>query len=71
MLASESVALEGTLHTVERDIAPGEAVFITNDGTVHTEQCAEKSQLYPCVFEYVYLARPTRPSTASRSIRPA
>lgn len=58
MLASESVALEGTLHTFERDIAPGEAVFIANDGTVHTEQCAENSQLYPCVFEYVYLARP-------------
>jgi amidophosphoribosyltransferase len=58
MLASESVALEGTLHQFERDIAPGEAVFIANDGTVHTEQCAENSQLYPCVFEYVYLARP-------------
>ena len=58
MLASESVALEGTLHTLERDIAPGEAVFIATDGTIYTEQCAENSQLNPCVFEYVYLARP-------------
>lgn len=58
MLASESVALEGTLHTLERDIAPGEAVFISTDGSIHFEQCAENSQLNPCVFEYVYLARP-------------
>ena len=58
LLASESVALEGTLHQFERDIAPGEAVFITNDGQLHTEQCAAKSELHPCVFEYVYLARP-------------
>ena len=57
VLASESVALEGTLHTLERDVAPGEAVFITTDGQVHSEQCAENSVLNP-VFEYVYLARP-------------
>jgi len=58
LLASESVALEGTLHQFERDVAPGEAVFITEDGKIHTEQCAAKSELHPCVFEYVYLARP-------------
>lgn len=58
MLASESVALEGTLHTLERDVAPGEAVFLHNDGRMETQQCAEKSTLNPCVFEYVYLARP-------------
>ncbi len=58
MLASESVALEGTLHRLERDIAPGEAVFVQLDGTVHTRQCAQQPRLYPCVFEYVYLARP-------------
>ncbi len=58
VLASESVALEGTLHTLERDVAPGEAVFITTAGQVHAEQCAENSVLNPCVFEYVYLARP-------------
>ncbi|MBP9941773.1 MAG: amidophosphoribosyltransferase, partial [Comamonas sp.] len=43
VLASESVALEGTLHTLERDVAPGEAVFISTDGKVHSEQCPENS----------------------------
>ena len=58
MLASESVALEGTGFQLERDVAPGEAVFVALDGTLHTRQCAASSQLYPCVFEFVYLARP-------------
>ena len=58
MVASESVALEGTGHDFVRDIAPGEAVFIGLDGEMRFEQCAEKTQLYPCVFEFVYLARP-------------
>ena len=58
MLASESVALEGTLHKLERDVAPGEAVFVHLDGRVQTQQCADNPHLNPCVFEYVYLARP-------------
>jgi amidophosphoribosyltransferase len=58
MVASESVALEGTGHTFERDVLPGEAVFIDMQGKVHTAQCAEKPQLSPCIFEFVYLARP-------------
>ncbi len=58
MLASESVALEGTSHVLERDIAPGEAVFLHTDGRIETQQCAENPHLNPCVFEYVYLARP-------------
>jgi amidophosphoribosyltransferase len=58
MLASESVALEGTGHEFERDIAPGEAVFISLDGKVSSQQCAANPQLYPCIFEFVYLARP-------------
>ena len=58
MVASESVALEGTAHQFERDIAPGEAVFVDLDGTVHAEQCAANPQLKPCIFEFVYLARP-------------
>ncbi|MEY2682892.1 MAG: amidophosphoribosyltransferase [Pseudomonadota bacterium] len=58
MVASESVALEGTGHQLERDIAPGEAVFIDLEGQVHTQQCADNPQHHPCVFEYVYLARP-------------
>lgn len=58
MFASESVALEGTLHQLERDIAPGEAVFVHDDGRIEAQQCAESTMLHPCVFEYVYLARP-------------
>ncbi len=57
-LASESVALEGTTLQLERDIAPGEAVFVHADGRVEAEQCAEHPSLHPCIFEYVYLARP-------------
>jgi amidophosphoribosyltransferase len=58
MVASESVALEGTGHRFVRDVAPGEALFIDLDGNVHAQQCAENPSLHPCVFEFVYLARP-------------
>jgi amidophosphoribosyltransferase len=58
VVASESVAIEGTGHRVTRDVAPGEAVFIDLEGRVHSRQCAENPRLYPCMFEYVYLARP-------------
>jgi amidophosphoribosyltransferase len=58
MLASESVALEGTLHQFERDVAPGEAVFVDLQGQVHSEICVQSAQLNPCIFEFVYLARP-------------
>ncbi len=58
IVASETVALEGTGHTTVRDVAPGEAIFIDLAGQVHAEQCAETPSLHPCMFEYVYLARP-------------
>jgi amidophosphoribosyltransferase len=58
MIASESVALEGSGHTPERAVAPGEAVFVTLDGTLHARQCAQRATLNPCIFEFVYLARP-------------
>jgi len=58
MVASESVALEGTGHKVTGDVAPGEAIFIDLEGTVHSAQCAEHPTLNPCMFEFVYLARP-------------
>ncbi|HKX43044.1 MAG TPA: amidophosphoribosyltransferase [Burkholderiaceae bacterium] len=58
MVASESVAIEGTGHKVVRDIAPGEALFIDLEGRVHAQQCAEHPTLNPCMFEFVYLARP-------------
>ena len=58
MVASESVALEGTGHQLVRDVAPGEAVFINMRGELHARQCAASPALNPCVFEFVYLARP-------------
>jgi len=58
MVASESVALEGTGHVFDRDIAPGEAVFVDMDGNVHAQLCADNATLNPCIFEFVYLARP-------------
>lgn len=58
MLASESVTLEGTGFELERDVAPGEAVFVDLQGNVQAEQCAAAPALKPCIFEYVYLARP-------------
>jgi amidophosphoribosyltransferase len=58
MVASESVAVEGTGHKVTRDVAPGEAIFIDLEGKVHARQCAERPSLNPCMFEFVYLARP-------------
>ena len=58
MIASESVALDVLGYTLVRDVAPGEALFIDLDGNLHTRQCAEAPRLSPCIFEYVYLARP-------------
>ena len=58
MVASESVALEGLGFEFVRDVLPGEAVFIDVDCNVHTQQCARTPTLNPCIFEYVYLARP-------------
>ncbi len=58
MVASESVALDALGFRLLRDIAPGEAVFIDDEGNFHSQQCAETSSLNPCIFEYVYLARP-------------
>ena len=58
VVASESVALEGTSHRFERNIDPGEAVFIDLQGQVHAQQCADAPVLKPCIFEFVYLARP-------------
>src|SRR3954447_22554804 len=54
MVASESVALEGTGHKLTRDVAPGEAIFIDLEGQVHHRQCADHPTLNPCMFEYVY-----------------
>ncbi|MBV8658937.1 MAG: amidophosphoribosyltransferase [Burkholderiales bacterium] len=58
LVASESVALDTMGFKLMRDIAPGEAVFITMDGEFHSRQCADKHVLVPCIFEHVYFARP-------------
>jgi amidophosphoribosyltransferase len=58
MVASESVALDAAGYTMVRDLAPGECIYITETGHVFTRQCAENAVLSPCLFEYVYLARP-------------
>jgi amidophosphoribosyltransferase len=58
MVASESVTLEGNGFELERDIQPGEAMYVALDGQAHFQQCAESVALNPCIFEFVYLARP-------------
>jgi len=58
MVASESVTLEGNGFELDRDVMPGEALFVDLEGNMRFEQCAEKTSHNPCVFEYVYLARP-------------
>ena len=58
MVASESVALDTLDFDLVRDVQPGEAVVFTEDGELHTRQCAEHSQHCPCIFEFVYFARP-------------
>jgi amidophosphoribosyltransferase len=58
IVASESVALDVLGFTLVRDVAPGEAIFIDMHGNFFSRQCAEQAKLNPCIFEYVYLARP-------------
>ncbi|RFS32744.1 amidophosphoribosyltransferase [Acinetobacter sp. SWAC5] len=58
IIASESVAITALGFKVERDIAPGEAIYITADGVMSIKQCAADPEYRPCIFEYVYFARP-------------
>lgn len=58
VVASESVAIKALGVEEFDDIAPGEAIFIEQSGKVHRKQCASKPRLNPCLFEYVYFARP-------------
>src|SRR3979490_3240239 len=70
LVASESVALTAFGFELVRDVLRGEAIFIAESGTFNSRQCAAKPVLAPCIFEYVYLARPN-PGwvTASRHMR--
>jgi amidophosphoribosyltransferase len=58
MVASESVAMDALGFELERDILPGEAVFIETDGNLHSRQCGPRRSYTPCIFEFVYFARP-------------
>jgi amidophosphoribosyltransferase len=58
MIASESVALDTLGFSLIADVAPGEAVFVSVDGQLYTRQCAVTPILSPCIFEFVYFARP-------------
>jgi amidophosphoribosyltransferase len=58
LIASESVALDTLGFELIADIGPGECVLINADGTLHTQQCAPQPVLSPCIFEFVYFARP-------------
>ena len=60
LVSSESVTMVGLEFQFERDVAPGEAVFISQDGEFSCAQCAEHPMLNPCAFEFVYFARPDR-----------
>ncbi|NRD74402.1 amidophosphoribosyltransferase [Shewanella sp. VB17] len=58
MVASESVALDAVGFKLMRDVAPGEAVYISLEGELYTQQCADSPSYAPCLFEFVYFARP-------------
>ncbi|MCH6573543.1 MAG: amidophosphoribosyltransferase [Proteobacteria bacterium] len=58
MLSSESVALDGLGFEILRDVGPGEAVWIDSGGALHSKQCAAGARHAPCIFEFVYFARP-------------
>lgn len=58
VVASESVVFPSLDFELMRDVAPGEAIFISNDGQLFSRQCVQQPHLMPCLFEYVYFARP-------------
>lgn len=57
-VASESVAFDLLGFTRVRDVNPGEGIVVTHDGQLHARQCVQPGRHTPCMFEYVYFARP-------------
>ncbi|TJZ74001.1 amidophosphoribosyltransferase [Chitiniphilus eburneus] len=58
LVASESVVVDTMGFKLERDVAPGEAIYVTFEGEFHNRQCHPDAKLAPCIFEHVYFARP-------------
>ena len=58
IISSESVGIDALDFTLVRDVDPGEAIFISANGILESKKCARRTHLNPCIFEYVYLARP-------------
>ena len=58
MIASESIVLDVLGFEVMNDVSAGEAVFVNLDGEIHIQACIDNPIHTPCIFEYVYLARP-------------
>jgi len=58
MIASESAAIDALDFKVIDDLAAGEAIFISKEGKMSRSSCQESAKHSPCIFEYVYLARP-------------
>lgn len=58
MLASESIALDALGFELLGNVGPGEVIYFDREGQIHREQCAKTVSYSPCIFEYIYLARP-------------
>jgi amidophosphoribosyltransferase len=58
MVASESVALQALGFDLLRDVAPGEAIYVTETGQLFAKKCSDTAVCNPCIFEHVYFSRP-------------
>jgi amidophosphoribosyltransferase len=58
MVASESVALDALQFERVRDLKPGECIYVENDGVLNSRDYPGETRHTPCIFEYVYFARP-------------
>ena len=58
MIASESAAIDALDFKIIDDIAAGETIFISKEGKMSRSKSQKAAKHSPCIFEYVYLARP-------------